>query len=84
MKHLLEGIPDLLLSILYIQPRISFFLLLMIGFSFQRLPAFFHTLLFDFRDRVMDRFRAQSPEFRYVLLMLNTLGIHVESRQEDA
>ena len=34
-KYLFEGIPDLLLSILYIQPHIGFFLLLITGFPFQ-------------------------------------------------
>ena len=69
MKYLLEGVLDLLLNILYIQPQIDFFLLLIIGFPFHLLPTFFHTLLLDVWDRVIDHFRAHSPEFHNMLLV---------------
>ena len=70
MKYFFESIPDLPLNILNIQPHVDFFLLVFTGvFPCKFLPAFFHTLLFDVWYRVIDHFRAHSPEFHNMLLV---------------
>ena len=77
MKNALKSIPDLLLNILYIQPHIHFFLLVLrpeFTGVFLSIPvnfpsALFQTLLFDIRYCVIDLFRAHSPELYYVFLV---------------
>ena len=77
MKHLPERIPDLLLKAFDVHPYIHFILFgIRLTFTgvFLSIPvnfpsALFHTLLFDIRYRIIDHFRAHSPEFHNMLFV---------------